>query len=179
MGKCISNDTSPREMFRAMGHVLPVDIAACYRKICMRDFRDIEGQKHSGLNPNQHVSVVNELTFRAKATINAMKIEQRLLASNFALIGHLLQKHIIEVLETSGVLQQIEAPFMYGQNAPLIPVISVMIEHVLAPLDVAPTLDAMGRFDPRFPLLVRLFDKFVHIFSKIKLCDVQFFTPSA
>ena len=108
-----------------------------------------------------------------------MKKEQSLLAANYALIGHLLQEHIIEVLETSGVLQEIEAPFMYGQNAPLIPVIHAMVEHVIAPLDVAPTLDAMGRFDPRFPLLARLFDKFVHIFSKIKLSDVQFFTPSA
>ena len=179
MRKNISNDTAPREMIRLMGDILPADIAVCYRRICLRDFGNIEDPKLSDFDPSQHISVVNELTVRAKAIIDTMKKEQSLLAANYALIGHLLQEHIIEVLETSGVLQEIEAPFMYGQNAPLIPVIHAMVEHVIAPLDVAPTLDAMGRFDPRFPLLARLFDKFVHIFSKIKLSDVQFFTPSA
>ena len=106
-----------------------------------------------------------------------MKKEQRILASNFAVIGHLLNEHIIEVFDALEYTLETETPKKFCESDFRRHVlVHLLVDLILGPLDVEPNLNALLKFHP-VPSLSRIAEIFIECFNKIQPSDFQFFTP--
>ena len=194
----------PRVEYRDMTPINPEDIATCFRHVCLHDFAGIEDKYHTDLQRQRaEGSVVYELAVRANATMDTMENEQRILASNFIMIGHILNSFIVElfnVLEWTLSIEQMvaETPnsIKAGRrvngssvhpnsweasdtNFRRDAMVTLLVERLLGPLDIVPTPDALVNFNPDRSLprtaacLFAYFNKFDPGSS-----EVLFFSPT-
>ena len=191
-----------RLTYRDMTPINPEDIAACFRRVCLHDFAGIEDRYHTDSQRQRNeASVVYELAVRCNATMDTMEDEQRLLASNFIVIGSKLNEFVVklfDVLKWTSQIDQIiaETPdsIKAGRRANGTSVhpnsweasdtnlrrfvmVTVLAEQLLGPLDLLPPFDATSDFRPDQSLFTAA--AFMTYLNQISPKDVLFFTPTA
>ena len=192
----------PRLEYRTMTPINPEDIAACFRRVCLRDFAGIEDHYHTDIQRQKYErSVVYELAVRSNATMDTMEKEQRILASNFILIGHILNEFIVKLfnaLEWTPQINQMMAAtpdaIKAGRrvngssvhahsweasdtNLRRFTMVTLMAEQLLGPLDVVPTVHDLVEFNPDRSL-PRTAASFFTYFQKMDPSEVLFFSPT-
>ena len=171
------NGREPRREARKKTSIIPGDIVVSFRHICLHNFKDVESGNRSVSQHRRNGSVLNDFAAQTNTILVHMKKEQRILASNFAVIGHLLNEHIIEVFDALEYTLETETPKKFCESDFRRHVlVHLLVDLILGPLDVEPNLNALLKFHP-VPSLSRIAEIFIECFNKIQPSDFQFFTP--
>jgi hypothetical protein len=159
--------------YRDMTPINPEDIAECFRRVCLHDFTGIEDRYHTDAQrKGNEDSLVYELAVRSNATMDTMESEQRILASNFIVIGAKLNEFVVklfEVLEWTPQIEQIiaETPnsIKSGRrvngtsvhpnsweasdaNLRRFIMVTLLAENLLGPMDIVTELNELADFNP-------------------------------
>jgi hypothetical protein len=162
-----------RMTYRDMTPINPEDIAECFRRVCLHDFTGIEDRYYTAAKrKGNEDSLVYELAVRSNATMDTMESEQRILASNFIVIGAKLNEFVVklfEVLEWTPQIEQIiaETPnsIKSGRrvngtsvhpnsweasdaNLRRFIMVTLLAENLLGPMDIVTELNELADFNP-------------------------------
>ena len=180
------------------------DISESFRRVCLHDFAGLKDQHRADSQMRQHKgSLMHEWAVQSNATMDAMEREQRLLASNFIVIGSKLSEFIVklfDVLEWTPKIDQIMAgatPSVKNSvrrvNGKVVHpkawkasdtntmrqyvMFEYMVEGLFAPLDVTPTWKEISDYNPD-RLIPRSVASLRDYFKHISPSEVLFFSPT-
>jgi hypothetical protein len=191
-----------RLTYRDMTPINPEDIAECFRRVCLHDFSGIEDRYHTETQRRENKdSLFYELAVRSNATMDSMENEQRILASNFIVIGSKLNEFVVKLFEVLEWTSQIEQTIAETPNSvkagrrvngtSVHPnsweasdtnlrrfiMVTLLAEQLLGPLDAATSMDEMAYTNPDRSIFRAA--AFMTYLDQISPKDVLFFTPVA